>query len=184
MNADTSKLTRPPVGSTSEVGYTSAAPSSAPHAPHLTRLAHVWIDRPIYFITTCTHNRAPVLASDSIHEILRAEWLSAETRHGWRIGRYVIMPDHVHFFCTGLPEAKPLPDFMQRWKEWTAKRILAALQKPAPLWQPNFFDHVLRTRESYAEKWSYVAQNPVRAGLAATPELWPHAGHIHFDSPL
>jgi putative transposase len=42
----------------------------------------------------------------------------------------------------------------------------------------------LRTRESYAEKWTYVAQNPVRAGLAATPESWPYAGQIHFDSPM
>ena len=94
------------------------------------------------------------------------------------------MPDYVHFFCVALPEAKPLPDFMQRWKEWTAKRILTAVQRPAPLWQPKFFDHILRTREGYAEKWSYVAQNPVRAGLAATSEAWPHAGHIHFDSPM
>ncbi|HEY9249738.1 MAG TPA: hypothetical protein VIO38_11420 [Rariglobus sp.] len=73
---------------------------------------------------------------------------------------------------------------MQHWKEWTAKRVLAALVRPSPLWQPKFFDHVLRTPESYAEKWSYVAQNPVRAGLASTPDDWPYAGHVHFDSPM
>jgi putative transposase len=131
MSSDSSNPTRPPVGSTSAGPYSVP---HAPHAPHLTRLSRVWIDRPIYFITTCTQNRVLVLASDSIHEILRAEWLSAETRHGWQIGRYIIMPDHVHFFCTPLPEAKPLADFMQRWKEWTAKRILAAVKRPAPLW--------------------------------------------------
>ncbi|MFA6286271.1 MAG: transposase [Opitutaceae bacterium] len=171
---------RPAVGPTSEP---TAEPSSE-RPPHLARLDHVWIKRPIYFITSCTQGREPLLANDTVHEVLRAEWQTSEIRHGWRIGRYVIMPDHVHFFCAALPEAKPLSAFMQRWKEWTGKSVLSALRRPAPLWQPRFFDHVLRTPESYAEKWSYVSQNPVRAGLSATPEAWPHAGHIHFDSPM
>jgi len=38
------------------------------------------------------------------------------------------------------------------------------------------FDHVLRSAASYGAKWDYVCQNPVRAGLALTPELWPYAG--------
>ena len=29
----------------------------------------------------------------------------------------------------------------------------------------GFFDHVLRNGESYGEKWKYVRENPVRAGL-------------------
>lgn len=94
------------------------------------------------------------------------------------------MPDHVHFFAMPGPAAKPLAEFMRQWKQWTAKGILAAANRPAPLWQPRFFDHVLRSRDSYGEKWTYVSENPVRAGLAVTPERWPYAGHIHFDLPL
>jgi len=30
---------------------------------------------------------------------------------------------------------------------------------------PGFFDHILRNDESYSEKWEYVRENPVRAGL-------------------
>ena len=156
----------------------------SPRPPHLDRLDQVWIKNPVFFITSCVQGRTPLLANQTAHEILREEWLEAETRHGWRIGRYVIMPDHVHFFCMAGPAAKALPEFMRPWKEWTAKRILKTAGLPAPLWQPRFFDHVLRSRDSYGEKWSYVANNPVRAGLAARPEEWPYAGHIHFDSPL
>ena len=29
----------------------------------------------------------------------------------------------------------------------------------------GFFDHLIRHSESYSEKWEYVRQNPVRAGL-------------------
>jgi REP element-mobilizing transposase RayT len=45
-------------------------------------------------------------------------------------------------------------------------------------WQPGFFDHILRTDESYGEKWNYVRENPVRAGLVRTAEEWPYQGEI------
>lgn len=94
------------------------------------------------------------------------------------------MPDHVHFFAMPVAEKKSLGEFIGRWKEWTAKAILKTSGGTAPLWQHRFFDHVIRSRDSYVEKWVYVRQNPVRAGLVAKPEDWPHAGHIHFDDPL
>ena len=138
----------------------------------------MWIKNPVYFLTACTADRAPLLATLLSHEILRAEWTSATIRHGWQIGRYVVMPDHVHFFACPLPTAKPLSAFLHTWKPWTAKGILAALGRPAPLWQPRTFDHVLRERDSYAEKWTYVEQNPVRAGLVPIAAAWPYAGDL------
>jgi putative transposase len=60
---------------------------------HLRRLQRVWIDWPIYFITTCTFKRRAILASKEVAAILIDEWLDAHSRHGWAIGRYVIMPN-------------------------------------------------------------------------------------------
>jgi len=51
----------------------------------------------------------------------------------------------------------------------------------APLWQPEFFDHLVRSAESRAEKWAYVRENPVRAGLVIRAEDWPFAGAVDFD---
>jgi len=42
------------------------------------------------------------------------------------------------------------------------------------MWQPGFFDHVLRNDESYGQKWEYVQENPVRARLVQWPDQWPH----------
>jgi hypothetical protein len=66
---------------------------------HLRRLERVWIDAPINLLTACTTGRRQVLAHDHVAHILIEEWRDAHQRHGWAIGRYVIMPDHVHFFC-------------------------------------------------------------------------------------
>jgi putative transposase len=152
---------------------------------HLRRLERIWVDAPIYFVTTCTEGRRPVLARNNVTSILIDEWRLARNRHGWAIGRYVIMPDHVHFFCRPELDAKTLPDFVGAWKRWTSRRT-HELWKPRSataatvpsLWQREFFDHLLRSGESYGEKWNYVFDNPVRAGLVTAAHDWPFAGEI------
>ncbi|MCX6996388.1 MAG: transposase [Kiritimatiellaeota bacterium] len=156
---------------------------------HLRRLERVFVSHPIYFITTNTRKRCPSLAGQAAADIIIAEWRNARRRHGWGIGRYVIMPDHVHFFCVMMPmepqqASQPLADMMQAWKQWTAKRLARQLLIPTPIWQEEFFDHVLRSADSYAEKWTYVRENPVRKGLVISAEDWPWQGSIDFDSPL
>jgi putative transposase len=158
---------------------------------HLRRLDRIWPDSPIYFITVCTKrlhcrssvatkNRRAVLARDEIAEILIGEWGVAHKRHGWVVGRYAIMPDHVHFFCKPELGARKLSEFIGAWKRWTSRRINAlggprSATAATALWQRQFFDHVLRSSESYSEKWNYVFDNPVRAGLVSTAE-WRYAG--------
>ena len=154
-------------------GYNSVAMHK-----HLRRLERVWIDHPIYFVTTCTERRVPILACEQAAAILNKEWRDARSRHGWAVGRYVIMPDHVHFFCSAELEAKPLSIFMGFWKEWTSKEIKAEMRLPGSVWQEEFFDHVLRSAESYSEKWNYVRENPVRAGLVKNADEWPWQGEI------
>jgi putative transposase len=166
----------------------------------------------VYFVTACTDRRQPILAAAAIADILTGEWRAAHERHGWLVGRYVILPDHVHFFCAAEHTAKTLSVFVGAWKEWTSKQIArehastvaagvdrgadagrinrrprspraataeATTRSPARVWQRGFFDHVLRSEESYAQKWEYVRQNPVRAGLTARVEDWLFQGEIH-----
>jgi len=47
-----------------------------------------------------------------------------------------------------------------------------------PHWQRGFFDHVLRSEESYSEKWEYVRDNPIRASLCEHVADWPFQGEI------
>ena len=153
---------------------------------HLKRLDRIWVSNPIVFITTCTHKRKSFLAESQIARILVDEWLMTKERHGWIVDRYVIMPDHVHFFCgpvLGEP-IKSLSDFMKQWKQWTSKRICRECNQRGqpylpPIWQAEFFDHVLRSEESYSQKWDYVRQNPIRAGLSPTADEWLWQGEIY-----
>jgi putative transposase len=147
-----------------------------PQREHLHRLTQVWLSNPLYFITVCCADRRPVLLSAPSVETLTRSWQASAEVNGWTVGRYVIMPDHVHFFARAQPAGKSLSGFMRDWKRWTANRIIKIDQLKPPLWQPEFFDHVLRSAESYSAKWDYVRHNPVRAGLASSPETWPYSG--------
>ena len=87
------------------------------------------------------------------------------------------MPDHVHFFVRGGGDFT-----LSDWLKGMKRSIYVALAKPPPanLWQPGFFDHLLRNDESYAEKWNYVRDNPVRAGFVSTADDWQYAGEIVY----
>ena len=127
-----------------------------------------------------TFRRKKQLARDVIHDILRLELLSSAAKYGWCVGRYVVMPDHLHLFCaaTDESEARPLQTFVGKFKEWSAKRLHRELGLAPPIWQPEFFDHVLRSNESYLEESHYVLENPVRGGLVSRSEEWPFAGEL------
>ena len=129
---------------------------------------------PIYFITFCTADRKPNLANDAVHKKFRQYAEKAEPR-GIAIGRYVIMPDHIHCFIRMAPQHS-LGVTVRMMK----RALSPALAEPMPHWQPGFFDHLLRHSESYSAKWDYVHQNPVRAGLVERPEDWLFQGEVAF----
>src|SRR5205823_10678286 len=59
-----------------------------------------------------------------------------------------------------------------------SRKQLLKLGFDKPHWQEGFFDHLLRTDESYSQKWDYVQMNPVRAGLGPIAKIWPYQGEI------
>ena len=145
-----------------------------PRAPR--RLDIIFPRNPLYFVTCCTYRRRPYLANDRVHEAFVRFSKHAQNDFGIAVGRYVILPDHLHFFVA-LPDDIKLGDWVG-----TLKRILARSLKSSgsgePIWQRGFFDHVLRSRESYSEKWNYVRENPVRAGLVECADDWHFCGEI------
>jgi REP element-mobilizing transposase RayT len=133
--------------------------------------------RPFFFVTFNTYDRRRMLADIEIHEAFRSFCQRAEKEHRIAVGRYVLMPDHVHLFVALPPDGMTLDAWMQSLRSVLGKTLLK-LGSNKPHWQEGFFDHVLRSSESYTEKWEYVRMNPVRARLCAAAEEWPCQGEI------
>jgi len=141
---------------------------------------------PVYFLTFNTHIRASLLATPQVHaafiEYCRS---AADFRIG--VGRYVLMPDHIHLFvCFGIGCSTTLSTWIKGLKRELDRILLSRGHQPvkrpgqtlSSFWQPGFHDHPLRSDEGYAAKWDYVFQNPARAGLVTRAEDWPYAGEI------
>jgi REP element-mobilizing transposase RayT len=139
-------------------------------------LESLYTDTPVYFITTCTEKRRRLLDNEGAHEAFRRFCEGARER-GALVGRYVLMPDHLHLFVCIPPGEMGLSNWMKSLKNSLSKSWRAKGME-APHWQKGFFDHLIRSDESHAEKWRYVRENPVRAGLVAKAEDWPYAGQI------
>ena len=127
----------------------------------------------IVFLTVCTHQRKRILDCGRVHVALIAAW--SQSTH-WLVGRYVIMPDHIHLFCTPAScESVGVAQWTAYWKRLTSQR-LSDLQ---PRWQRDCWDTQLRRHESYSEQWNYVRNNPVRAGLVDDAEAWSYQGILN-----
>jgi REP element-mobilizing transposase RayT len=119
----------------------------------------------IYFLTLCIQNRSqmPLLKKNVAHGLLESIRFYHD-RSKWWVHLALIMPDHVHLLVT-FPSEFELT--VRAWKHWTAKYLKIE-------WQRDFFDHRLRGDEHFYEKFQYILQNPVRAGLVDDWRKWPH----------
>ena len=128
----------------------------------------------IVFVTQAVAGRRGLLARAEVVETILEAWKGNDH---WLIGRYVIMPDHLHFFCAPRVVETSLKKWMQVWRACATRNWPRAEEKP--IWQKDFFDRDLRSGESYGEKWRYVLENPIRAGLVERAEEWSWQGELN-----
>lgn len=125
----------------------------------------------VVFLTVCTHDRQPALANDRSHRCLTDVWSKSQA---WLIGRYMVMPDHVHLFVSpGVQDVS-----IGAWNKYS-KRLMALTTGVSGLWQDDYWDTTLRAPHHYDEKWYYVVENPVRKGLVRRSEDWPYQGELN-----
>jgi len=142
----------------------------------LHRLDLIYVRSPIYFVTANTRNRQKLLANVAIHDAF-VQFAQCGPPHGFYVGNYALMPDHLHAFVGTDDQKITLSAWMKSLKNSISK-TLGRRRIVAPHWQKTVFDHLLRSSESYSEKWNYIRENPVRAGLVKRAAEWPFMGEI------
>jgi len=128
------------------------------------------------YVTVCTAKRRSILDHNYIHELLVEEaWPKA---NHWMVGRYGLMPDHIHLFCSpSVENAVTVKRWVAYWKSYASNHWPTRTKRP--IWQQDCWDRQLRSGESYDEKWAYVKENPVRHGLVESAKDWPYQGELH-----
>jgi len=82
----------------------------------------------------------------------------------YRLGDFVIMPNHFHVLITPAPDFL-LKDIIRSWKGFSARQINKLLGRTGAFWQAETYDHIVRSEEQFMHYRGYIAQNPVKARL-------------------
>jgi putative transposase len=97
----------------------------------------------------------------------------------YELHNYVVMSNHVHLLIT--PHVT-ISKLMQSLKRFTAREANLVLGfTGCPFWQDESYDRLVRNEQEFKRIASYIEMNPVRAGLAASPEAfqWSSAWQIN-----
>jgi putative transposase len=144
----------------------------------------------LYFVTICVTQRRCVLGRVNegrveltpLRYISRENWISIPI-HFARVNlhAFVIMPNHLHGILeiaqidfarrapglqrkpqTGLQGVQPasLSAIIRSFKAEVSRRAGEELQWKGRLWQPNYYDRVIRGGREFADASRYILENP------------------------
>jgi len=144
----------------------------------------------MYFITVCVYQRqclfGELINSDmrlnQCGEIIVNEWSRSQLiRQEIELDSWVIMPNHFHGIvvinsnvgANGYSPPQPhdnsfqmkprsLSSLMAGFKSVTTKQINILRNSPGlPVWQRNYYDHIIRNEESLTKIRQYILDNPL-----------------------
>ena len=133
-----------------------------------------------YFITLRCHRGIKHFADNSlIFAVLRILRQTAVQR-SFYIWAYCFMPDHLHLLIEGKTEDADMRKFISVFKQrvafWFNRR------HNSKLWQPSYYDRILRTDESTSAVVRYILENPVRKGIVSDYVKYPYSGSFELNN--
>ncbi len=139
-----------------------------------------------YFITVVTHGRAALFGEiangetrlNEFGQVIEDEWQkSSIIRQEIEMDVFVVMPNHIHGIMNiinmdvgatgrsplrGGPPARSLGAFVAGFKSAVTKRINEMRHTPgSPVWQRNYYEHVVRDDEELLRVREYILHNPL-----------------------
>lgn len=138
-----------------------------------------------YFVTICTQNRI-CLFGDVINgtmvlnkygKIVEKCWFDLPNHYNnVKLNEYIIMPNHFHGIISMVGVGfKPTPtmdehigkchglsEIVRALKTFSARQINEIKNSPGvPVWQRNYYEHIIRDDDSYYRISAYIKNNPV-----------------------
>lgn len=131
-----------------------------------------------YFLTICTHNHEPLFGEivnaemklSAYGRIVSNRWLSLPRYYAHiELSAFIVMPNHVHGIVmiksdsAGLAKTQSVSDIVRSFKTFSSKRINEVRGTPGiPVWQRNYWEHVIRNEDSFSRIYDYILTNALR----------------------
>jgi len=114
-------------------------------------------------------------------QVVADKWLkTGEIRTNVQLDRFILMPNHIHgiiFICRGILRYAPTKDaptpsrspsrtigaIVRGFKSTAAKKINQIRNVPgAPVWQRNYYEHIIRNEKELNNIREYIVNNPLK----------------------
>ena len=121
------------------------------------------------FVTTATRDRHPIFEISRVADLFIDTLLHYRTLGHYKLHAYVVMPDRVHLILT--PQSITLEQAVALVKNGFEYR----LDIKRPVWEQGFTGYSIANIRDLEVARAHLHQLPVRAGMAAAAELYPHS---------
>jgi len=141
--------------------------------PELYRVANC-----VYFITVRAYHNLSPFVRDDLNQIVLDVLREEGERQNCAVFTFCLMPDHLHFLASPRQNGISILTFTDQFKGKTTN-CSWSVGWLGKLWQPRYFDHIVRGEEDLSAIDAYILNNPVRKGLVERFEDWRWCGHMN-----
>ena len=106
-----------------------------------------------YFVTVLTNYRRPYLAKD-LYELVNTAIQELNELEGVKVNYAVVMSNHIHLILILINCPFKLGEIVRRLKAKTSRKA------GFKLWQPNYYEHVIRHDRALSRIRQYIINNP------------------------
>ena len=111
-----------------------------------------------YFVTLCTAKRQLLFSSKEAESLVLSR-LQQIPRFlsGVSVDLAVVMPNHLHAILVFEKSHSSLGQAVQVFKSWVTRE----LGQGKSIWQPNYYEHVVRSEKALFRIRKYIQNNPL-----------------------
>lgn len=131
-----------------------------------------------YYLTFCTADRRPRFSDADVVDLALQQFRQCATLCCMAIVAYCFMPDHVHLLVEGCTDGADALAFVHQAKQRSG--FAFARRQSGRMWQPSFYDCVLRDGVATVSVARYIFENPVRGGMVTEPADYHFSGSSRF----
>jgi putative transposase len=115
-----------------------------------------------YFLTICTAFRARIFGAEGVVAEVHRQLQQFAEQFAFEITAYCFMPDHLHVLVTATSEQSDFCELVRRFKQVSAFHYKKSTGRP--LWQPGYYERILRDDEVTERVVKYILENPFVPG--------------------
>ena len=131
-----------------------------------------------YSVTICAYHRLRAFEDTGFAREAQEKLLRTAERFGFALIAYCLMPDHVHLLPFGRREDSDLRAFVRSWNTQTG--FAWRQRHRGQLWQPGYYERIIRSDANLYLAARYIVMNPVRAGLVEIAAQYEFSGSTRY----